>query len=76
MGWEYVVVLIISAIIAVALQPKPPRPKPPSLQDLDVPTTEQGRELPWVFGEWLHRDPNCVWWGDLYTTAIKKKAGK
>lgn len=29
-----------------------------------------------MFGEWLHRDPNYVWWGDLYTTLIKKKSGK
>jgi hypothetical protein len=42
----------------------------------DVPTAEQGRNLPWVFGEWLFRDPNVSWWGHLKTTPVKRKSGK
>ena len=50
MGWEYLVVLLISVIISVALAPKPTQPKPASLADFDIPVAEEGKEIPVVFG--------------------------
>lgn len=76
MGWEYIVVLLIVAIIGIAMAPKPPVPKPPSLADFDVPTAEEGRPIPWVFGEGWLTGYNVLWYGDLATQKIKKKGGK
>jgi hypothetical protein len=76
MGWEYIVVLLIVAIVGYAMMPKPPQPKPPALADFDVPTAEEGRPVPWVFGEGWLTGYNVLWYGDLATQKIKKKGGK
>lgn len=68
--------MVVSLILAVALAPKAPVPKPAALSDFDVPVSEQGRELPWVFGEGEVKGYNVVWYGDLSTYAIRKKAAK
>lgn len=70
------VIVIVAAVVAVAMAPKPPQPKPAALQDFDVPTAEEGRPIPKVFGEMWVRDPNVLWYGDLRAIPIKKKGGK
>ncbi len=72
----YIVYAIIVIILAVALQPKPPTPKPATLSDVDAPTAEQGRAIPKVFGTWVVQSPNIVWYGDLSYTSIKSDGGK
>ncbi len=71
-----IIILIVALIVAIALAPKPPIPKPPALSDFDVPVAEQGRDIPWIFGEGYVRGYNVVWYGDLSTWAIKEKGGK
>ncbi|MGD7115042.1 hypothetical protein ACQCR8_25495 [Ralstonia pseudosolanacearum] len=71
-----IIILIVALIVAIALAPKPPIPKPPALSDFDVPVAEQGRDIPWLFGEGYVRGYNVVWYGDLSTWAIKEKGGK
>lgn len=61
----YVIVVIISVAISLALAPKPPQQKPPSLEDLEIPTAEQGRPIPVIFGVVRLKSPNIVWYGDL-----------
>jgi len=70
------VLLVASYFISAALAPKPPVPKPAALNDFDVPTAEQGRPVPVVFGTVLLTGPNVLWYGDLRTTPIKEKGGK
>ena len=70
------VVLIVSAVISMALMPKPPVPKPAELTDFDAPTAEEGRPIPVVFGTVKITGANVIWYGDLYTRAIRKKGGK
>ena len=72
----YIAVLLISAVVAYALAPKPPKPKPASLADFDIPTAEQGRPIPVIFGTVLVTGPNVIWYGDLGTEPIKAKSGK
>lgn len=74
--WIQIVILIVAAIIGYAMAPKPPIPKPPSLDDFDVPTAEEGRAIPWVFGEGWLTGYNVLWYGDLSTEAIKSSGGK
>lgn len=72
----YIAVLLISTFVAYALAPKPPKPKPASLSDFDIPTAEEGRPIPVVFGTKLVTGPNVIWYGDLRTKAIKSGGSK
>lgn len=74
--WVQLAIIIIAALVSYALAPKPPSPKPAGLDDIDAPTAEEGRPIPVVFGTRKIKGPNVVWYGDLSTTAIKKKGGK
>ena len=76
MWYYYLAVIVISAIVSAALAPKPPQPKPPELDEIDAPVAEEGKPIGVVFGTVTVRSPNVVWWGDLATTAIRKKGGK
>lgn len=75
-GWSYFIVLIISALVAVALAPKPPSPKPASIEDFDIPTAEQGREIPVAFGTVTVTGANVIWYGGLGTEEIVASGGK
>jgi len=65
--WQ-VVIWIATTLISYALRPKPPGAQPAGLEDFTVPTADEGRPIPVVFGDVLVKSPNCVWYGDLYTT--------
>lgn len=72
----YFAVLLFAAYVSYALAPKPQPPKPASLEDFDVPTAEQGREIPVVFGTITVTGPNVLWYGNLRSEAIVKEGGK
>lgn len=74
--FAYLAILIVSAVVSYALMPKPPAPKPAELKDFDVPTAEEGRPIPVVFGTVNVKGSNVIWYGDLYTLAIRKSGGK
>lgn len=74
--WIQLAFMVVALIVAVALAPKPPIPKPPSLEDFDVPVAEQGVDVPWIFGEGEVKSYNVVYFGDLSTQPIKVKGGK
>src|SRR5690606_37871371 len=38
-------IMVVAAVVAAALAPKPPQPKPAALADFDVPTAEEGRPI-------------------------------
>lgn len=71
-----IAIMIVSAVLSYALTPKPKPPKPASLDDFDLPTAEEGREIPVVFGEVWVKGPNVIWYGDLSSRAIRTKSGK
>ena len=70
------VILVIAIIAAVALQPKPPGRKPSSLEEIDIPTADEGRPIPVVYGTVVTKSPNVVWYGDLGYQPVKQKGGK
>lgn len=72
----YLIYAVIVVIIAVALVPKPPGQTPPSLSEIDVPTAQQGKPVPKVFGQRIVQSPNIVWYGDLGYNKIESKGGK
>lgn len=73
---SYILYAVIVLIVAVALAPKPPGQEPPSLGDMDVPTAEQGRPIPKVFGTYVVQSPNIVWYGDLSYNKVTSSGGK
>lgn len=75
MFW-FVALFVVSFVVAYATAPKPQSQKPAGLGDLQVPTAEEGREVPVLFGTRDIKAPNIVWYGDLRTVAIKSKGGK
>jgi len=79
MGWDdviYIALMVATAALSASMAPKPPKPKPASLETIEVPTAEEGRPIPVVFGTVTVKGANVVWYGDLGTKAIKKKGGK
>ena len=81
MVWNFVIQIVISLVltaISYALTPRPKTelPKAAGLDDFDLPTAEEGRPIPVVFGTVLLRGPNVVWAGDLRVDPIRKKGGK
>lgn len=73
---EYVLVLIVAALVVHALQPRPVQAKPAALEDFDVPTAEEGRPIPVVFGTVTITGANTVWYGALRVEEIKSTGGK
>jgi len=77
--WQLVLTWIVTAVIAYALRPKPPTqatPPPATIGEFDVPTAEDGREIPVLFGTREVQGPNVVWYGDLGTEPITREVGK
>lgn len=70
------IIMIVASYVSAALAPKPPKPKPASLTDFDVPTAEEGRPIPVVFGTVWVTGPNVIDWGDLSARPIKSSGGK
>jgi hypothetical protein len=70
--------LAVSAAFTVVgqlLMPKPKGQKPASFNELEFPTATEDRSIPLVVGTVLNKAPNCVWWGDYSTKAIKQRSG-
>ncbi|MFA5512983.1 MAG: hypothetical protein WC313_11100 [Candidatus Kapaibacterium sp.] len=74
--WWYIAVFVVALVVAYAYAPKPQSQPPAGLGDVKVPTAEEGREIPVLFGTRHIEGPNVVWYGDLKTVAIRKKGGK
>lgn len=71
-----IVVFVIALVLAISAMPKPQTQKPPGYGDVQLPTTEEGRELPVLFGTRDLWGPIVAWWGDFRTIAVKKKSAK
>lgn len=76
MVWWYIAVFIVALVAAYAMMPKPQSQPPAGLGDFVVPTAEEGREIPVLFGTRDIAGPNVVWYGDLRVDPIRKKGGK
>ena len=74
--WWYIALFIVSYAVVYATRPKIQPQKPSGLDEFQVPTAEAGREIPVLFGSKDLNGPNVVWYGNLKTSAIKKKGGK
>jgi hypothetical protein len=73
MIWWYVAVFVVALVVAYSSIPKPQSLPPPGLGDVQVPTAEEGREIPVLFGTRELRGPNVLWYGDFEAIPVKKK---
>lgn len=71
MIWGAVVGWIVTTIISAAFAPKAKSPKPAGLGDINVPTAEEGREIPVLFGTREIKGVNTLWYGHLKTKKVK-----
>lgn len=62
-------------VVGELLRPKPKfaQPEPSALGDFQVPTAEEGRCIPIVWGKCLIKGVNATWYGDLSADAVTKK---
>lgn len=67
-----IIIAVVMAVIAYALQPKPKAPPGQKAQDITSPTTDAGLPMQVVFGRMRIRNPNTLGFGGDYTTEIKK----
>jgi hypothetical protein len=66
---------VATTVVGALLAPHPQGPQPSALGDFSLPTAEEGRAIPVVFGTCMIKGGNTVWWGDLKTKAIKTGGG-
>jgi hypothetical protein len=76
MIWWWIAAMVVAMVVAVKLAPKPQSQPPAGLGDVQVPTAEEGREIPVLFGTRFLTGPNVTWYGDFLAKAVKKKGGK
>jgi hypothetical protein len=74
--WVQIAVWVALTVISYLMRPKADSQKPKPVKNIDVPTAEDGREIPVLFGTRPLKNANIVWFGDLKTKPIKSKSGK
>lgn len=74
--WVQLVIMIVAALIQYATRPKIKPPPAATLNDVQIPTIDQGTPVPVVFGEVWVDNWMVLWYGDLHNSPIKSKGGK
>ncbi|MBN2019299.1 MAG: hypothetical protein JW749_03640 [Sedimentisphaerales bacterium] len=75
MIWIIINIAIMAALsygISALMSKDPKNYNQDPSKDIDVPTADEGVEVPVLFGTRRIKGPNVVWWGDLKTKAIRK----
>lgn len=62
-------------MVGVLIAPHPRGPQPSAIGDFSVPTAQEGRAIPVVYGTCMIKGGNTVWWGDLKSKAVKVGGG-
>jgi hypothetical protein len=73
MIWWYIATFVVALVVASALAPKPQTQAPAGFGDVQVPTAQEGREIPVLFGTRCMRGPNVCWYGDFETIPVQKR---
>lgn len=75
MWWLVILIFVGSTVLSALLQKRPKDVQPAGLSDFQVPTAQEGRVIPVIYGTVLNSGPNVVWWGDLDIHKITQKSG-
>lgn len=71
-GFEYLLISLALNFLAFALMPKPQIKKPEAVTDIKIPSIEEGKEIPVVFGT-MELAPFVAWYGDLTVEPIVER---
>lgn len=79
--WLFVLRLVTALALtalsyALSPRPKTEQPQAARLDEFDIPTAEEGRPIPVVFGTVLLTGPNVVWAWDLRVEPVEEQASK
>lgn len=75
--WIMLVVAVASAAYAVVASnvSTSSSNNPSTLEDFDVPTASDGKQMPVVFGTVTLQSSNIVWYGDLDYNEVREESG-
>lgn len=71
--WVYIIVMIVVALVAYAMRPKP---KNPDVIKASVPVVEDGKSIIRIYGEVWIDDSIVLGFKQMGTIPIKSKGGK
>lgn len=72
--WTMLIIQVILMVILELVRPKPDMDqKPAALGDFRLPTAQEDRAVPLIFGTIQQKGPNVVWYGDYKAVPIKEK---
>lgn len=74
--WVQIVIAIVSLVISYAMRPKIKPPPAATLNDVNIPTIDQGTPVAVVFGDVWIENWMVLWYGDLSNSPIKKGGKK
>lgn len=74
--WVMIVVVIVSALVSYATRPHPQDPQPSTLNDVSIPTIQQGTAVAVVFGTVWIDQWFVLYYGDLANQPIKSGGKK
>lgn len=74
--WWFAALFIGAFVVSYMITPKPQARPPAGIDEFRIPTAQEGREIPVLFGTKDIVSPNIVWYGDLRVQAIRKRGGK
>jgi hypothetical protein len=71
-----IIIMIAAYFIGQALAPKPQKPKPVALEDIEFPQVDEGTPQEVIFGDCWTESWQVLWYGNYRTTEIRRKSGK
>lgn len=72
----YIVVIIVSVLVQMALAPKPTLPEPATFNDFEFPQYEEGTPQAVVFGDVRIKGWMVLTYGNFRAEEIRKSGGK
>lgn len=76
MIWLTIALYVLSLVVSYRLRPKPEEPRAATLTGIQVPTADETRPIPKLYGTKWIPGPNVLWYGHLKTTKITEKGGR
>lgn len=73
---QQIIVSVLLTLASAMLAPKPPAPKPPGVDQLELPTADEGGPIPVIFGRVRMSQMNVVAAYGPRTRDVKTKTGK
>lgn len=75
MVWEHIILWVVTSLISYLLAPKPQTEPPAGLDEVKIPSVEEGKEIPVIFG-CIEIAPFVVYYGDFSSKAIEAEGKK